>query len=56
MRLNEVTAMAKDLPTFIVSLRAFSSVNFLVWNKVGAATEGFPTLVALKRIFFLEIH
>lgn len=48
---DETGAVGKGFPTFLASIRLFSSVCFLVLQKVGAAVKSLSTLVTLKGLF-----
>lgn len=45
---DEAGAVGKGFSTLLTAIRFLSSVRFLVFQKVGATVEGFPTLPTLK--------
>ena len=48
---NECGVVPKEFPTFTALKRPFSSVDFLVLNKVELSNEGHPTFAALVRSY-----
>ena len=49
--MNEVGALAEELPTLTALIRLFSSVNPLMLNKIRTSTKEFATLAAHVRAF-----